>query len=156
MAAMRLKKDFREFIESLNSSGVRYVITGAYALAFHGAPRYTGDIDFLVEPSPENAERVIQALRAFGFQSPQLSADDFVREERVVQLGVPPARIDILTSISGIDFKAAYEGRVEAVIDGVRMVFLGRSELIKNKRAVGRPKDLADVDALEANPTDRS
>lgn len=145
---MDLPKDFKEFIECLNANGVEYVIVGGYAQAFHGRPRFTGDLDVLVRPGPENAARLEAALRSFGFAGSGLSAADFLSEERVVQLGVPPCRIDILTSLTGCTFDEVWAGRIPARLGGVPVNFIGREEYVRNKRAVGRPQDLADLDAL--------
>lgn len=144
---MPLAKDLSEFIALLNSNRVEYVIVGAHALAFHGVPRFTGDIDFLVRPSVENAARVAAALQEFGFKS--LTAADFTAEGQVLQLGFPPNRVDVLTSISGCGFDEVWEGRVDSNLDGQPVSFIGREEFRKNKRASGRPKDLADLDSLQ-------
>ena len=144
----KLQKDFREFIELLNSHGVRYMIAGGFAVAFHGFPRNTGDIDFFVETSPENAGRLQQILQEFGMGSLGLTAQDFTQLDVIVQLGYPPYRIDILTSLSGSTFEEAWASRIETKIDGLPMVFIGRDVLLKNKAEVGRPKDLADLSRL--------
>lgn len=144
---MDLPNDFKEFIECLNANGVEYVIVGGYAQAFHGRPRFTGDLDILVRPSPENARRLEAALRSFGFGT-GLSAADFLVEDRVVQLGVAPRRIDLLTSLTGCTFDEVWAGRVPARLGGLPVSFIGREEYVRNKRAVGRPQDLADLDAL--------
>jgi hypothetical protein len=138
----------REFIELLNSNGVEYAIVGGYAVAFHARPRYTGDIDFLVRRTPENAERILRALARFGFGSLGLTAADFLKPDCIVQLGHPPNRIDVLTSISGVETDDVWEGRVDCELDGLPVHFIGRLELIRNKREVGRPQDRADLDAL--------
>jgi uncharacterized nucleotidyltransferase DUF6036 len=145
---MRLPKDFREFIELLNSNHVEYVIVGGYALAFHGAPRYTGDIDILVRCSDANAARLEAAMGAFGFGSLGISAKDFREAGQVVQLGSPPYRIDILTSVSGVDFDEIWDRRVPSQLDGTPVDFIDRDSFIKNKLASGRTKDKADVEAL--------
>jgi len=147
---MDLKKDFREFVESLNEAGVRYLVVGAYAVAFHGLPRYTKDMDFLVDPTPENGSKVLNALRRFGFADLKLSLEDVCRPDKVVQLGVPPVRIDILTTIDGITFDDAFRRCVRARIAGLELHFIGKQDLIHNKRTTGRPQDLADVARLEA------
>ena len=147
---MKLAKDLREFIELLNSRRVDYIVVGGHAVAFHGHPRFTGDIDFLLRPSSENAERVINAVEAFGFSPPGLSPEDFVRESTVVQLGYPPNRIDLLTSISGVPFEEAWSGKLSGELDGLPVFFLGWDALLKNKRASGRDKDLVDVNKLSA------
>ena len=147
---MKLQKDLREFIELLNSRGIDYLIVGGHAVAFHGYPRYTGDIDFLVRPNAENGARIVEALRAFGFGELSLTPADFLRPESIVQLGRPPNRIDLLTSISGVSFDEAWSSRASAELDGVPVLFLSRENLIKNKQASGRPKDLADAATLLA------
>ena len=147
---MPIPKDWREFIELLNSNGVEYIIVGAVALAYHGFPRYTGDLDILIRSSPQNAERVESALKAFGFESVGLSAADLSEDYQVVQLGVAPTRIDLLTSITGVPFNEAWDDRAEAELEGVRVNFAGRRTLVQNKSSVGRPQDKADVEALEA------
>jgi len=147
---MRLPKDLREFVASLNSTGAEFLVVGGFALAFHGVPRYTGDIDLLVGTSAENARRLHQALAAFGFGSLGLSPEDFTRPGRVIQLGLPPNRIDLLTSIDGVDFEAAWRGRAPGELDGLPVQFIGREDLIQNKRAAGRTQDLADLEALGA------
>ena len=108
---MEVQQDFRELFALLNENAVEYLVVGAYALAFHGAPRFTGDIDIYVRPTRDNAQRIYLALEAFGFRSPDLSAEDFVRSERVVQIGVPPVRIDLMTSITGISWEEAESGK---------------------------------------------
>jgi len=148
---MPLPEDWRAFIESLNSNGVEYVVVGAVALAHHGIPRYTGDLDILVRNSPDNAKKLEEALAGFGLASLGLRADDFVDSYRVVQLGVPPNRIDLLTSITGVSFDQAWAGRVEAVVERTRVNFIGREELIQNKRLTGRAQDKADLEALGAS-----
>jgi hypothetical protein len=143
---MAVPKDLREFIESLNSHGVDYLVVGAHALAFHGWPRYTGDIDLLLRPALENTARVEQVLVV---ASLGLKAADFLRPESIVQLGVAPNRIDLLTSLTGITFDEAWAGRVPGELGGIPVSFLSREMLIKNKRATGRTQDAADVEALE-------
>ena len=145
---MKLAKDLKEFVELLNSTGVEYLIVGGYAVAFHGHPRYTGDIDVLVRRSPANADRIVRVLESFGFGSVGVDAQTFLTPETVVQLGRPPNRIDILTDISAVDFDSAWAAREDAKLDGVPVSMIGRRDLITNKRASGRPLDLADVDAL--------
>lgn len=146
---MKLQKDLREFIELLNSRGTDYIVVGGHAVAFHGHARFTGDIDFLVRATAENASRILDALRAFGFGELALTVGDFIEPGRVVQLGHPPNRIDLLTSISGVDFQDAWATRIKSELDGLPVSFLGRQALIDNKRASARPQDLADVAKLE-------
>jgi hypothetical protein len=149
---MPLPKDWRAFIESLNSGGVEYLVVGAVALAHHCFPRYTGDLDILIRNSPENAQRLERVLQGFGFGDPGLTAADFVDSYQVVQLGFPPNRIDLLTSITGVPFDDAWMGRIVAELDGMPVNFIGRQALIQNKRATGRPQDLADLAALGEGP----
>ena len=147
---MPLQKDLKEFIESLNSHHVEYLIVSAFALAFHGVPRSTGDIDILVRRSQENAARVEAVLIAFSFASLGLTADDFVNEDQVIQLGHPPNRVDLLTSTTGVEFDEAWAERVAANLHGVPVHFISRQCLIRNKKATGRTQDLADLEALGA------
>jgi len=145
---MEIQSDYKEFFEFLNAHEVQYLIVGSYALAFHGSPRYTGDIDVYVKPDKANAAKVIQALADFGFGSMGLAAFDFESPDKVVQLGVSPVRIDIMTSISGVDWDSAYSNSDDGFYGDVPVKYIGRSEFILNKRASGRKKDLADLEAL--------
>jgi hypothetical protein len=145
---MEVQPDFKELLALLNAHAVDYVIVGGYALAYHGAPRYTADLDILVKSDAENSGRLIQALEEFGFEAAGLTSDDFQQPERVVQLGVPPIRVDILTSLTGVSWDDVSSGRVEAAYGGVPVPFIGRDHLIANKRALGRKRDLADLEAL--------
>ena len=146
---MTLNKDWREFLELLNSRGVDYVIVGAQSLAFHGRPRYTGDLDILIRPTPHNAQRLLGVLTQFGFDQAGFKETDFVEPDQMIQLGRIPNRIDLLTSISGVSIDNAFRTRVSAIIDGIPVFTLGKEALIQNKRAVGRPQDLADLATLE-------
>jgi hypothetical protein len=146
----KISKDLREFIGLLISHKVDFVLVGGHAVAFHGWPRFTGDIDFFVRPTSENAERVLEVVRAFGFATPDLSAELFTQPKRNVQLGRPPNRIDILTWISGLSFDEAWASHDTAMLDGLALPILGRDALILNKRASGRAKDLADLEQLDA------
>jgi len=145
---MKLDQDLREFIELLNARDVRYLVVGAYALAFHGRPRYTGDIDFFVQPSPENAELVAQIIEEFGFASLGMVAADLTVADQVIQLGVEPNRIDLMTSISDVSFDEAWDTREYGEIDGLKLPFISKDLLRRNKTAVGRKQDLADLDHL--------
>ncbi len=145
---MEVQKDFRDLFELLNNHKVDYLIVGAYALAFHGAPRYTGDMDIFVKPDPGNAQRIMTALNDFGFGSAELSATDFETEDRVVQLGFPPVRVDLVTSLTGVSWEEAVSGRIEAVYGNVPVYYIGRQQFISNKRTLGRKKDFADLEAL--------
>lgn len=143
-----VQQDFRDLLALFNGHEVDYIIVGAYALAYHGAPRYTGDIDIFVRPDPDNAQRILDALDDFGFGSVGLKIEDFTNPDNVVQLGVPPVRVDILTSITGVSWEQATAGRVEGTYGDVAVYYIGRKEFIRNKRALGRKKDLADLEAI--------
>ena len=146
---MAVQPDFRDLLALLNEHRVDYLIVGGYALAFHGAPRFTGDIDIFVRPDSENAARVLDALAAFGFRFPNLTAEDFESPNKVVQLGVPPVRIDIITSISGVSWDEAEAAKEPGTFGDVPVAYIGRQAFIKNKRSAGRKKDLADIEALD-------
>lgn len=143
-----LNRDFKEFAELLNARGVEYLVVGGYALAAHGHPRYTGDIDFWVRPTAANLERLLVALRDFGFGSLGLGIADF-SVDTVVQLGQPPRRIDLLTAIDGVDFDACFARREQVDLADVRLNIIGLEDFKANKRASGRLKDLADLESLE-------
>jgi len=146
---MAVQRDFKELCELFNSHGVEYVIVGAHALAFHGAPRFTGDMDFLVQPTKENALRILRALDAFGFAGAGINADDLLVPGRIFQMGVIPVRIDIITSISGVSWDQINRGKVAGEYGSVPVYYIGRAEYLANKAAAGRKKDLADIDALQ-------
>jgi hypothetical protein len=133
----------------LNAQSVKALIVGGYAVAFHAKPRFTKDIDLLVEPTPDNARRLLQALSDFGFGAADLTADDFTTPGRVVQLGVAPNRVDLMTAIDGVSFTDAWTGRVSGRFGAVPVFYIGKAELARNKRATGRAQDLADLEALE-------
>jgi len=145
---MEAQKDFKELLELFNGHKVEYIIVGSYALAFHGAPRFTGDIDIFVHSSAENSQRILSALTDFGFGSLNLTIDDFQKPDSIVQLGYPPIRIDIMTSITGVTWEEASRGKQAGLYGNVPVFFLGREQYITNKRATGRKKDLADLEAL--------
>lgn len=145
---MEVQQDFRELLASFNAHNVDYMIVGAHALAYHGVPRYTGDMDILVRRDPENAGRILRALDEFGFGSLGLTAEDFTAPDKVVQLGVAPVRIDIVTSITGVSWAEAAAGAVEGNYGDVAVRYIGKKEFIVNKRVLGRKKDLADLEAL--------
>ena len=147
---MPLHPDWKEFLQLLNSHGVDYLVVGAHARGFYGIPRYTRDIDIFIRSSEINASKVESVLRDFGFASLGITADDFLAPGRVVQLGVEPYRIDLLTSISGVEFDDAWSDRVTGDLSGVPVTFISVRAFRKNKLAAGRPKDLADLaDLLE-------
>ncbi len=145
---MEVQKDFRELLALLNAHKVDYVIVGAYALAYHGSPRYTGDLDILVRADAENARRILHALDEFGFGKLDLTVEDFSSPGMVVQLGVAPVRVDIVTSLTGVSWEEAAAGRVKGTFGDVTVYFLGKEEFLRNKRALGRKKDLADIEAI--------
>ncbi len=145
---MDLPRDFSELLASFNANGVEYVLVGGYALAHHGTPRFTGDLDLFVRPTPDNARRIMAALDAFGFGGVGLAAEDFCVPDRVIQLGRPPVRVDLLTSIDGVSWEQAAGGAEACRVDDQPVPVIGRREFVANKRASGRPTDLADLDAL--------
>ena len=144
-----LNQDFKEFIKSLNDKHVRYLVVGGYALAFHGHPRYTKDLDIWIELNKTNANNIIHALEQFGFASLNLKEEDFLLANQVIQLGYPPSRIDLLTSADGVSFDDCYSARLSVDIDGVTVCFIDRENLIKNKLATGRAQDIADTEKLK-------
>lgn len=146
---MKLQSDLREFVELLNSREVDYLVVGGHAVAFHGYPRFTGDIDFFVRPTRENADKIMDVLVAFGFGDLGLTRESFTTPDMVVQLGRPPNRIDLLTTISAVAFDDAWAGREQGKLDGVPVFFIGRDALIRNKQAASRAKDRADLEALQ-------
>jgi hypothetical protein len=145
---MSLNADLREFIELLNSRRVEYVIVGAHSLAFHGRPRYTGDLDVLIRPSPENAEKITGVLAEFGFAESGFKPSDFLEPDQMFQLGRVPNRIDLMTGISGVATSDVFARKISANLAGLPVFILSKDLLIQNKRAVARPQDLADIDAL--------
>ena len=148
--SMAHNQDWLEWLSCLNGRHVEYLLVGGMALAHHGIPRYTGDLDVFIRPTRENAERVLQALRDFGFGALEIGTADLASAGRVVQLGYPPGRIDLITSIDGVPWEDA-DGTAEAGRYGdVSTRFIGRAEMIRNKRASGRPQDLADAARLES------
>jgi hypothetical protein len=145
---MEVQKDFKEFLELLNEYNVEFLIVGGYALAFHGAPRFTGDIDIFVKPEKDNAVRILKALGAFGFGSLDIAISDFLKLDNIIQLGVPPVRIDLITSISGVTWEEANNSKDSGKFGDVPVSFIGKQQFIINKRASGRKKDLADLESL--------
>lgn len=146
-----MNDDFRDLLESLLGTGARFLVVGAHAMAVHGVPRATGDLDVWIRPDPSNAERVWNALLSFGVPTGALgiSQADLAAPGMVVQIGLPPRRIDLMTKLSGLAFDDAWENRVTHRVGSHEIPFLGRADLVRNKRASGRPKDLADLDVLE-------
>jgi len=148
MATIHLPPDFKEFFQLLNSKEVDYLVIGGYAVAYHGYPRATGDIDIWIAINPQNAKKAIEAIKEFGFNDPHLTEDIFLREEQVIRMGVPPLRIEVLTSISGVDFKSCYANRVVETIDNIEISLISLKHLKQNKKASGRYKDLNDLENL--------
>lgn len=145
---MDLPPDFSEFFALLDESRAEYLVVGAYALAVHGAPRFTGDIDVLIRPTLESAQRVLDAVVAFGFPTDAIIAERLAHPDALVEMGLPPLQTYLMSSISGVSWEEAWAGHSELAVGDRRLRFLGRSELVANKRAAGRPKDRADLDAL--------
>jgi hypothetical protein len=148
---MEVQKDFKELLELLNRHEAKYVIVGAYALAFYGHPRYTGDLDILIAPEIDNANKIINAIKEFGLVLKNLKAEDFLISERVIQLGISPLRIDILTSLTGLTWKQIFSNKMQGEYAGVPVYFIGKEELKINKKALGRHKDLADLESIKEN-----
>ena len=145
---MELEPDFSEFCSLLNANHVEFVIVGAYALAFHGAPRYTGDIDFLVRPTEDNGQRLLDAITAFGFPTAPVTPRDIVVGRKVIQMGVPPVQIHVMSAIDGVTWDEVWEGREPGRLGSLDVQFIGQAAFLKNKKAAGREKDLADIEAL--------
>lgn len=146
---MVINKDFKEFIRLLNRNNVRYLVVGGYAVAFHGYPRYTKDLDVWIWINKENAENLLIALNEFGFNSIGLKVNDFLTPGYVIQLGYPPNRIDLLTEIKGVGFDECYKAKIEADVEGTVVNFIDLNNLKKNKKATARYQDLADIENLE-------
>jgi len=144
-----MNPDFVDLLRAFIAADVRFLVVGAYALGVHGRPRATGDLDVWVEPTPENANRVMQALAAFGAPMAELSEGDFAKPGVTYQMGIAPVRIDVLTELSGVTFADAWPGRMRSPFGGVDVDFIGRDAFIRNKRATGRLKDLGDIEGLE-------
>ena len=148
MATIHLPRDFKEFLRLLNAHHAEYLLIGGYAVNYHGYPRATADMDIWIAAHPGNADRVVAALREFGFDLPDLSPELFLRPWQIIRLGVPPVRIEISTTISGVDFAECYAARVEDTLDGVPVSLISLPHLKRNKRAYGRHQDLADLEHL--------
>ena len=148
MATIHLPRDFREFLRLLNAHKVEYLLIGGYAVNYHGYPRATADMDVWIAVHPTNAARVVAALREFGFDLPDLSPELFLHPWQIIRLGMPPFRIEIATTISGVSFAECYAGRVHDTLDGVPVDLIGLDQLKRNKKASGRHQDLADLEHL--------
>ena len=148
MASIELPRDFREFLRLLNENRVEYLLTGGYAVGYHGYPRATGAMDIWVNPTRDNAGRIVRVLIAFGFSAEMVSAEPFLRPHQIVRMGVPPVRIELLTTLSGVDFEACYARRVVDTLDEVEVQILSLNDLKVNKQAAGRLRDLSDLENL--------
>lgn len=145
---MEVQQDFKELLQFFNAHKVEYVIIGGYALAFHGVLRNTGDIDILIKSDQDNAQKIMDALDAFGFGDVGISSSDFLLPEKVIQLGVPPVRVDITTSITGVNWEHIAANKVSGTYDDVPVFYISKQDFIANKKALGRHQDLADIEAL--------
>ncbi|MCB9134855.1 MAG: hypothetical protein H6636_05490 [Anaerolineales bacterium] len=148
MATIQLPPDFKEFLKLLNEYDVRYLLIGGYAVSYHGYIRATGDMDIWIAIHPNNAQKVVEVLKVFGFDHPDLNTDLFLHENKIIRMGVPPVRLEITTSISGVAFEECYPARIVDVLDGVEVNLIDLGNLKKNKKASGRLKDLADLNKL--------
>lgn len=148
MATVHLPPDFKEFLSLLNAHKVEYLLVGGYAVGYHGYPRATADMDIWVAISSKNANKLVAVLKAFGFDVPELSADLFLEENQIIRMGVPPVRIEIITTASGVTFEDCYAERVTDKLDGMEVHLIGLEHLKINKRASGRHKDLNDLEHL--------
>jgi len=148
MATIHLPADFKEFLRLLNAHKVEYLLIGGYAVGYHGYPRATADMDIWVAVQPANADRVVAALKEFGFDPPELSPELFLQPWQIIRLGMPPVRIEIATTISGVDFAECYAERIEDLLDGIPANLISLKHLKINKKASGRHQDLADLDEL--------
>jgi hypothetical protein len=148
MATIHLPPDFKEFLQLLNAYQVEYLLIGGYAVGYHGYPRATADMDIWIALHPTNARNVVAVLKAFGFDAPDLSADLFLKENQIIRMGVPPIKIKIITTISGVTFDECYAERVADILDGVEVNLISLKHLKVNKKASGRHKDLNDLENL--------
>ncbi len=146
---MKVEKDYRDFLRLLGAKKAKYLIVGGFAYSYHAEPRYTKDIDLLVEATEENGAKVRAAIAEFWGMKPEIDPADFIRRDAVIQLGLEPVRIDIITSCAGIEFQSAWKNRVKAKYGDILVFFISLEDLIKNKRAVGRDRDLLDAKYLE-------
>ncbi len=145
---VELPSDFREFLRLLADSEVEYLVIGGYAVGYHGYPRATQDLDVWIASNPENADRMVEVLRRFGFDVPELGRELFLKEDTIVRMGVPPIRIEVATALSGVEFSKCFANRVEDELDGVRVSLISLPDLKANKKAAGRHKDLDDLEHL--------
>jgi predicted nucleotidyltransferase len=146
---MILNPDFKEFFQLLNANEVRYLVIGGYAVAYHGYPRYTKDVEIWIWMDEENAKRVVKTLKDFGFESLELDVEDFLETDTIIQLGYAPNRIDLIMGVPGVEFDECYESRIDEEIDGVEVKFIDLENLKKSKQTAGRAQDIADIKNLE-------
>jgi predicted nucleotidyltransferase len=147
--ALKLHQDFKDFLKLLNSNKVKYLLIGGYAVGFHGYPRATADLDLWIQMGKSNSQKIVKVVRKFGFDTPDLTESLFLEKNKVIRMGNPPVRIEILTSISGVQFDDCYDHRAITKIDGIKVHIIQHDDLIKNKKASGRLKDLADIEQLK-------
>ncbi len=152
---MDLAPDFNEFCELLNAHHVEFVVVGAHALAFHGAPRFTGDMDILIRPTVENAQRLLLVIEEFGFPNVPLTAVQITAPGKIIEMGVPPVQIHVMSAVDGVSWDEVWTGRETATFGSNPVAFIGRDEYLRNKRAAGRAKDLADIEALRSLENDQ-
>ncbi len=148
MATIHLPSDFKEFLKLLNVHQVEYLLIGGYAVGYHGYPRATADMDIWVAINPSNAQRIVVVLKEFGFDLPKLSPELFLKEWQIIRMGVPPIRIEIATTVSGVNFNECFAERVVDTLDGVEVSLISLKHLKLNKKACGRHRDLADLENL--------
>ncbi len=148
MATIHLPSDFKEFLKLLNAHQVEYLLIGGYAVSYHGYPRATADMDIWIALQPANAERIVAVLKEFGFDLPELSPQLFLKEWQIIRLGVPPVRIELATTVSGVNFNECYAERIADILDGVKVNLISLKHLKINKKASGRHQDLADLENL--------
>ena len=145
---MNVPKDYEDFFALLNKNKALYVIVGAYALAYHGAPRFTGDLDIFIPRTEENIQKVLKTLDDYGFRELKIGVQDLIKPDLIIQLGYEPLRIDLITSIDGVSFEEAWDNRIEDKFGNETVYYISKEDLIKNKKATGRPKDLNDLELL--------
>jgi len=156
MATIRLPSDFKEFLRLLKEHEVRYLLIGAYAVNYHGYIRATGDMDIWIAIHPDNAQKMVKVLKKFGFENdPDIKPELFLQEKKIIRMGVPPVRLEISTSISGVKFEECYKARIVDILDGVEVNLIDFENLKKNKKASGRPKDITDFKKLQQKKTGR-
>jgi len=148
MATIHLPPDFKEFLKLLNAHQVEYLLIGGYAVSYHGYPRATADMDIWIAMNPANSERIVAVLKEFGFDLPELSPELFLKEWQIIRLGVPPVRIELATTVSGVNFNECYAERIADILDGVKVNLISLKHLKINKKASGRHQDLADLENL--------